>query len=118
MPILDGVSATKQIREQEVKWTPVDGPPPRTHARNHNRVPIFAVSASLPESRAQKIIDAQFDGWILKPINFRRLNDLMNGIWDYDRRSRDLYIDGNNKKKWERGGWFVAPPFNGQLEGL
>src|SRR5205085_10393638 len=49
--------------------SPVFATPPRTHARNHNRVPIFAVSASLPESRADEITRAQFDGWILKPIN-------------------------------------------------
>src|SRR5271154_5458949 len=102
MPVLDGVSATQQIREDELGHSPVGSSPPRSHALNHNRVPIFAVSASLPESRASEIADAQFDGWILKPINFRRLEELISGIWDYDRRRSDLY-SSRNVKNWERG---------------
>lgn len=110
MPILDGVSATKRIREDERQRSPVLTTPPGTHARNHNRVPIFAVSASLPESRADEIISAQFDGWILKPINFRRVNELIGGIWDYDQRKRELYAPDRTKKHWERGGWLIPPP--------
>jgi CheY-like chemotaxis protein len=108
MPVLDGVSAAKQIREHEAQRSLSRSAPPRSHVRNNNRVPIFAVSASLPESRAQEIVNAQFDAWVLKPINFRRLNDLIDGIWDHDRRRGDLYSTG--KKNWERGGWLVAPP--------
>ena len=110
MPILDGVSATKRIREDERQRSPVLTTPPRTHARNHNRVPIFAVSASLPESRADEITRAQFDGWILKPINFRRVNELIGGVWDYDQRKRELYAPDGTKKHWERGGWLIPPP--------
>jgi len=109
MPILDGVSATKQIRSDEIRHSPPGASPPRSHGHNNNRVPIFAVSASLPESRAGEITEAQFDGWILKPINFRRLGELMAGIWDYDRRRKDLYTRGG-KKNWERGGWLIGPP--------
>ena len=109
MPILDGVSATKQIRSDEIRHSPPGTSPPRSHGRNNDRVPIFAVSASLPESRVNEIAEAQFDGWILKPINFRRLGELMAGIWDYDRRRNDLYTKGG-KKSWERGGWLVGPP--------
>jgi len=110
MPVLDGVSATKRIREEERRQWPTLSTLPRTHIRNHNRVPIFAVSASLPESRVEEIIGAQFDGWILKPINFRRVNELVGGIWDYDQRRRELYIPDSRKKHWERGGWLVPPP--------
>lgn len=110
MPILDGVSATKRIREDERQRSPTLTTPPRTHSRNHNRVPIFAVSASLPESRADEITRAQFDGWILKPINFRRVNELIGGIWDYEQRKRELYAPDGTKKHWERGGWLVGPP--------
>jgi len=106
MPILDGVSATKLIRENESSNSRS-----RSHSLNNNRVPIFAVSASLPESRAQEITNAQFDGWILKPINFRRLGELMAGIFDFERRGRDLYVGANSTKMtWERGGWLVPPP--------
>jgi CheY-like chemotaxis protein len=108
MPILDGVSATKRIREAESSNSRSG---PRSHGLNNNRVPIFAVSASLPESRSGEITNAEFDGWILKPINFRRLGELMAGIFDFERRRRDLYVGANSTKMtWERGGWLVPPP--------
>lgn len=47
-------------------------------------------------------IDAGFDGWILKPINFARLNELLRGIIDKKVRHAALYKPGN----WEQGGWF------------
>lgn len=68
---------------------------------NH-RVSIFAVSASLVEREKQTYIDAGFDGWILKPIDFKRLNTLLAGITDVDVRNTCLYEPG----QWERGGWF------------
>lgn len=109
MPVLDGVSATKQIREDEQQRSASASPPPRSHLRNNNRVPIIAVSASLPESRAKEIADAQFDGWILKPINFRRVNEILGGLWDSQKRKQDLYTPGVSKMNWERGGWLAAP---------
>ena len=71
-------------------------------ALNH-RVPIFAVSASLIEKERQKYIDAGFDGWILKPIDFKRLSVLLCGIVEENTRKQCLYQTG----KWERGGWFA-----------
>lgn len=68
---------------------------------NH-RISIFAVSASLVEREKQTYIDAGFDGWILKPIDFKRLNILLAGITDVDVRNTCLYEPG----QWERGGWF------------
>lgn len=68
----------------------------------NGRVPIIAVSASLVEKEKQTYADAGFDGWILKPISFPRLNELMTGIVDAAVREEALYTPGN----WERGGWF------------
>jgi len=65
-------------------------------------VPIFAVSASLVERERQNYIDAGFDGWILKPIDFKRLNKLLLGIVEDDTRNACLYRQG----EWEYGGWF------------
>ncbi len=47
-------------------------------------------------------IDAGFDGWILKPVDFKRLGDLLSGILDENHRNKCLYQPG----KWEIGGWF------------
>jgi DNA-binding response OmpR family regulator len=71
-------------------------------ARLNSRIPIFAVSASLVESEKQKYIDTGFDGWILKPVDFKRVGLLLKGIVDDEARRECLYQPG----KWEQGGWF------------
>jgi len=47
-------------------------------------------------------IDAGFDGWILKPISFDRLSEILLGIVDEPQRKKDIYKIG----VWEKGGWF------------
>ncbi|GKT44089.1 uncharacterized protein ColSpa_04270 [Colletotrichum spaethianum] len=71
-------------------------------ASHNGRIPIFAVSASLIEREMDKYINAGFDGWILKPIDFKRLNTLLLGIVEDDVRATCLYAPG----QWEHGGWF------------
>lgn len=71
-------------------------------SRLNGRIPVFAVSASLFEKDAEKYISAGFDGWIMKPINFERLNTLLAGLRDDDVRNSTTYQPG----KWENGGWF------------
>ncbi|KAI1859014.1 hypothetical protein JX265_010491 [Neoarthrinium moseri] len=99
MPIVDGLNSTKMIRsfEQSDKC-----PGLSTLGKFQGRVPIFAVSASLMERERRTYIDAGFDAWILKPIDFKRLNTLLAGITDDDVRDDCLYVTG----QWERGGWF------------
>ncbi|KAF9875970.1 hsp90-like protein [Colletotrichum karsti] len=99
MPIVDGLTSTKMIRAFE-KSNDHGG---HSSIASHNgRIPIFAVSASLIEREKGKYIDSGFDGWILKPIDFRRLNTLLLGIVEDDVRASCLYAPG----QWERGGWF------------
>ncbi|KAI0477181.1 hsp90-like protein [Xylariaceae sp. FL0804] len=100
MPIVDGLNSTKMIRSYEkFEGTPVLSP----LASDHGRIPIFAVSASLVEKEKPSYVEAGFDGWILKPIDFKRLNVLLEGLTDDDVREKCLYEHG----EWERGGWFV-----------
>lgn len=99
MPIVDGLTSTKMIRSFEHSRTESHLSP---RAAANGRVPIFAVSASLLEREKQKYIEAGFDGWILKPIDFKRLNVLMTGIVDESVRNSCLYTPGD----WEAGGWF------------
>lgn len=73
-----------------------------TRASLNGRVPIFAVSASLVEKDRQLYIDAGFDGWILKPILFGRLSEIMRGLVDDEIRAKNVYKSGC----WESGGWF------------
>ncbi|KAJ5543728.1 hypothetical protein N7513_007236 [Penicillium frequentans] len=99
MPIADGYAATQMVREFEGNATPEV---PSEKAKQNARVPIFAVSASLLESEYQKYIDIGFDGWVMKPINFARLNILLSGLVDLDGRKSAIYKPG----EWENGGWF------------
>lgn len=99
MPIVDGMTSTKMIRSFE-KSHPSDVLSAR--ASLNGRVPIFAVSASLIEKDRQTYIDAGFDGWILKPVSFPRLTELMKGIVNSELRNSNVYRSGN----WELGGWF------------
>lgn len=98
MPIVDGLTSTKMIRSFEKTHQGVYSP----RAALNGRVPIIAVSASLIEKSRQDYINAGFDAWILKPISFPRLNELMTAIVDSKVREKCLYRPG----EWEKGGWF------------
>ena len=101
MPIVDGFTSTKMIRSLE-----------KTHGKSslssragkNGRIPVFAVSASLVEKERDKYIQTGFDGWILKPVDFKRVDLLFKGISDDSVRDTCLYEPGH----WERGGWFFS----------
>jgi CheY-like chemotaxis protein len=94
MPIVDGVSATKMIREYEQEIANETTPAPR--------IPIFAVSASLVEKQREMYVETGFDGWVMKPIDFQRVDRLLRGVkLPWVRRD---YVYGAGE--WEEGGWF------------
>ena len=100
MPIVDGLTSTKLIRAMETS-TEHKGHSPL--ASRCGRIPIFAVSASLVEELKDIYVEAGFDGWILKPIDFKRLATLLRGIYDDETRKSCIYVPG----EWERRGWFT-----------
>ena len=102
MPIVDGITSTKMIRSHEKANSEKAL---STRATLNGRIPIFAVSASLVEKDRSLYIEAGFDGWVLKPIDFKRLSILLTGIVNEDTRDFCLYQPG----KWEQGGWFARP---------
>ncbi|KAK5661927.1 hypothetical protein OQA88_10037 [Cercophora sp. LCS_1] len=101
MPIVDGLSSTKMIRSFEhwIKHADLS-----EVARSHGHIPIIAVSASLVEREKTTYVNAGFDGWILKPIDFKRLETLLLGISNDGVRNGSVYVPG----EWERGGWFAS----------
>jgi CheY-like chemotaxis protein len=102
MPVMDGKQAAAAIRKYEELLDPRLALNAR---RVDNRIPIIAVSATLLES--QKVeLGIDFDGWMLKPIDFKRMLQILVGISEPDKRKEDAYERG----KWERGGWL-----NGEL---
>ncbi|KAJ7163264.1 histidine kinase-like ATPase [Mycena filopes] len=101
MPILDGYEATQRIRVLE-KAHPA---PERLSTRlNGSHIPIFAVSASLIGRRREEMASCGIDGWILKPIDFKRLRLILSGVTDPGQRQRDTYHPGCS---WEAGGWLL-----------
>jgi len=111
MPIVDGLASTKMIRAFEQSGERSE---PSVPVNNRRRVPVIAVSASLVEREKTTYVGAGFDGWILKPIDFKRLETLLRGIIDDEVRAKALYVPG----EWERGGWFThrnAPELKKEL---
>ncbi|KAH9924618.1 uncharacterized protein BXZ73DRAFT_79180 [Epithele typhae] len=102
MPLLNGYEATERIRALEEGKDCLD----RISHKLNGRIPIFAVSASLFETQREELYKLGMDGWILKPIDFKRLRTILRGITDPIQREKDVYHTGSN---WEVGGWLSAP---------
>ncbi|KPI39925.1 Cyanobacterial phytochrome B [Cyphellophora attinorum] len=100
MPIVDGYSATKMIRTYEKTHAGTSLSP---RASCNYRIPIFAVSASLVEKDRDKYMDIGFDGWLLKPVDFKRVHQMLKGVVDDETRDACIYRPGH----WEQGGWFT-----------
>lgn len=64
MPVLDGLAATRRIREET--------PSPY--------IPIIAISAFSTSGFLQAAHDAGFDGYLTKPIDFDRMDDLIKTL--------------------------------------
>jgi CheY-like chemotaxis protein len=108
---MDGRTAAKEIRKLE-KRTPQ--PKNITPLRIDDRIPIFAVSASLYESDRTNMAE-HFDGWLLKPLgaflsasasvkltsDFNRVRAILAALEDPIQRSKEVYVQG----QWERGGY-------------
>lgn len=97
---MDGRTAANEIRKLESKPDHTNHP---NSLRVDNRIPIFAVSASLYESDRDNLSN-DFDGWLLKPLDFSRVRVLLAGLQNPDKRDAEVYVQG----QWERGGYFYS----------
>jgi CheY-like chemotaxis protein len=64
MPELDGLAATKKIREESTS----------------QYIPIIAVTAFSTSGFLQAAHDVGFDGYLTKPIDFERMDDLIKTL--------------------------------------
>ena len=101
MPLLNGYEATERIRQLEENSKKTLE---RVSQVLNGRIPIFAVSASLLEVQREEMYGLGMDGWILKPIDFKRLRVILRGVTDLAQRDKDVYKSGCN---WEHGGWLT-----------
>jgi CheY-like chemotaxis protein len=100
MPLVDGLEATCIIRNFEKESSSRIGF--STCVASYGRIPIIAVSASLSEQRVHEYEEIGFDGWILKPIDFKRLEAILIAIKHVQMREVLLY----GAVGWDKGGWF------------
>jgi CheY-like chemotaxis protein len=100
MPIMDGRTAAKEIRKLEAK---PEHQQSVKSLRVDDRIPIFAVSASLYESDRTDL-STDFDGWLLKPLDFGRVRELLLALQNPLKRNQEVYVQG----QWERGGYFYG----------
>lgn len=98
MPLVDGYIATEMIREFEKANPRLLSPT----AQVYGRTPIFAVSASLKPSHLHKILKTGFDGWVIKPVNFKRLNMYLLGAFSEEGRKAAAF----DPAQFLAGGWF------------
>lgn len=64
MPFMDGYALARAIRLHEQQ-------------NGHRRVPIIALTATLLPYDAQRCRDAGMDAWLLKPLTFEQLRDVL-----------------------------------------
>ncbi|KAE8542982.1 hypothetical protein D1P53_000469 [Cryptococcus gattii VGV] len=102
MPIMDGRTSAKEIRKLEARTPHPDNIEP---FKVDGRTPIFAVSASLYEDDRANLAE-NFDGWLLKPLDFSRVRAILEGLENSDKRAAEVYRQGN----WERGGYLKGEP--------
>lgn len=101
---MDGSTATAFIRQMESTNKPtVERLDDISRFNRSRRIPIFAISATLLESKRLEYMETGFDGWILKPVDFKRLEVLIKGISDLEIRKQATYTPG----KWAMGGWLL-----------
>jgi len=72
LPKLDGLTVTRNLRLHP----------------NFKHVPIIIVSGHDPNSYRQKALDAGCDEYLLKPINFDRLQTMLNQMVPLERRAQ------------------------------
>lgn len=79
MPIWDGITAIRKIREQEI-------------IRDLRRTPIITISANCRQADIQDQLKAGADGFVTKPLNISKLITQINkAIEDCDRLNNDSH---------------------------
>jgi signal transduction histidine kinase/CheY-like chemotaxis protein/lambda repressor-like predicted transcriptional regulator len=72
MPQMDGLEATRKIREFEARLNEKTPTPPR------KRIPIVAMTANVFKEDIEKCLEAGMDSHIGKPLNLNEVMDILN----------------------------------------
>jgi len=88
MPEMDGVEAVRIIREWE-------------REKGINSVPIVALTANALAGNMELFLSKGFNGFIPKPIDIARLNDVLN-VWVRDKQSKETLDNAETIKIEQR----------------
>jgi CheY-like chemotaxis protein/HPt (histidine-containing phosphotransfer) domain-containing protein len=87
MPVMDGLMATRHIRDHEASGrssaslpTPNSGAQPRT-----GRTPIVALTANAMVGQQERCLAAGMDGYLTKPLAIERLREMLGRFLPSDR---------------------------------
>jgi CheY-like chemotaxis protein len=83
MPVLDGLGAIKRIREE----TPTP------------YIPIIAITGFGTSGFLQAAHDAGFDGYLTKPVDFDRMDELIKTLLGANRMDSQPHLSGPNQQR-------------------
>jgi CheY-like chemotaxis protein len=74
MPVMDGLTATREIREWEAE------------SQRATRIPIIAMTASPMKGDRERCLEACMNGYITKPIKIKEVGQLMTDVINQSKR--------------------------------
>lgn len=105
MPILNGLEATQQVRQLEA--TQLAKTDRLAHSLNGGRIPHLrhVGFTGTVERQREELEQVGIDGWMLKPIDFGRLYNILRGVTD-----PVLLCKANDEYRWRQLGdrWVAA----------
>jgi HPt (histidine-containing phosphotransfer) domain-containing protein len=108
MPVMNGLEATRRIREREGRGqtTEVGGPDAKTFIIHHSsfRIPIIAMTAGAMQGDREKCLEAGMDDYVSKPVSPQALAEALEKWLPKENKENDecrMMNDEGRKKKEE-----------------
>jgi CheY-like chemotaxis protein len=87
MPIMDGIEATKSIRERE---------------GGTSHIPIIALTAHALKGDRERFLSIGMDGYISKPVQMEELFQTLDRVLAQDEETLEIKTDSVKDGRWER----------------
>ncbi|MBK6677336.1 MAG: response regulator [Rhodocyclaceae bacterium] len=97
MPEMDGITATRRIRDREA-------------LEGRARLPIIAMTANALQEDRERCLAAGMDGYVAKPISRKTLQDELNRVFSDQSESPCLARRHSRRSKRWRNGYSIRKP--------